>query len=333
MRGQAPVHDPVAVRVGDRLRGLPQQRQLVLRGHLPGLVRQVEVEALVSLVERVDQAHAQVVLHHVPGAEQPVVLQPGHDAVLVLGDLPDLRPGGRGRPGRRHEEPDSRPVRGRHAVERRPVLPAVALAERVLVDHPRAGLALAPLHDADPLHERGDDVALVRADRLVRGRGLKNAIGDARQAGRVLGAVEGEQVQAGRRRQLAPEPGVVQEHGLLHERHHVPRVRDRGVRLLRPVEQFVPELARQALRLAAGQLERRVLGAVPVSAPGQVVAAQGAGVVLQLDQVQAAAAEDQQVDLVPLAVAVAELEVRPRTERGLVRQQRRGRCSGPRPHG
>ena len=87
------------------------------------------------------------------------------------------------------------------------------------------------------------------------------------------------------------------------------------------VQQFVPELAREALRLAAGELERRVFGAVAVAAPGQVVAAQGAGVVLQLDQVQAAAAEDEQVDLVPLALAVAELEVRPRAERGLIRQQ------------
>jgi hypothetical protein len=46
-----------------------------------------------------------------------------------------------------------------------------------------------------------------------------------------------------------------------------------------------------------------------------IVAAQRAGVVLQLDQVQPALAEHQQVNLVPLAVTVAELEVRPGAER------------------
>ena len=97
-------------------------------------------------------------------------------------------------------------------------------------------------------------------------------------------------------------------------------VGDAGAGLLRPADQLVLELAGQPLRLAPGELERGVLGAVPVAPPGQVVAAQGAGVVLQLDQVQAAAAEHQQVNLVPLAVAVAELEVRPGAE-GRVRGQ------------
>ena len=206
-------------------------------------------------------------------------------------------------------------------MERRPVLPALALAERLLVDHPGTGLALAALDDPDPGHQRGDDLVPVGADDLVRGRGLQQAVGDAGQAGLVLAAVQAEQVHAGGGRQQAPESGMVQEHGLLHERHHGARVRDAGAGLLRPAEQLVLELARQPLRLAAGELERGVLGPVPVAAPGQVVAAQGAGVVLQLDQVQPAAAQDQQVDLVPLAVAVAELEVRPGAERSVVGQQ------------
>jgi len=40
-----------------------------------------------------------------------------------------------------------------------------------------------------------------------------------------------------------------------------------------------------------------------------VVAAENAGVVLQLDQVQPSLAGYQQVDLMPLAVAVPELEI------------------------
>ena len=95
----------------------------------------------------------------------------------------------------------------------------------------------------------------------------------------------------------------------------------RGAGLLRPADQLVLQLARQPLRLAPGELERGVLGAVTVPPPGQVVAAQGAGVVLQLHQMQPAPAEHQQVHLVPLAVAVAELEVRPGAERRVRRQQ------------
>ena len=78
--------------------------------------------------------------------------------------------------------------------------------------------------------------------------------------------------------------------------------------LLHPADQLILELARQPLRLALGELERG-FGAVPVPPPGQVVAAQGAGIVLQLDKVKAAAAEDHQVNLVPLALGVAEPQV------------------------
>lgn len=54
--------------------------------------------------------------------------------------------------------------------------------------------------------------------------------------------------------------------------------------------------------------------------PPVIVTAQGAAVVLELDQVQAAPAEHEQVDLVPLAVPVAALEVRPGAERHVVGQ-------------
>ena len=52
-----------------------------------------------------------------------------------------------------------------------------------------------------------------------------------------------------------------------------------------------------------------------------VVPPERAGIVFELDQVQPAAPEHEQIDLVPAAVAVAELEVGPGAERRLVRQQ------------
>src|SRR6478672_3703084 len=52
-----------------------------------------------------------------------------------------------------------------------------------------------------------------------------------------------------------------------------------------------------------------------------VVPAQGAVVVLQFDKVHPLAAEDDEIDLVPLALTVPELEVRPGTEGRLVRQE------------
>ncbi len=78
------------------------------------------------------------------------------------------------------------------------------------------------------------------------------------------------------------------------------------------MDELVTELARQPLRLAPGELERRVLGAVPITAPGQVVAAQGPRVVLQFHQMEPAPAQDQKVNLVPLTLPVAELQVGPR---------------------
>ena len=321
VRGQAAVDDPVAVRVRHRLGHLPQQRELAEGRDLARLVGQPQVEPLELLVQRVHQADAEVVVDHVPGAQQPVVGQPGHDAVLVLGDLAHLRPGRGGGPGRGDEEPDPGPVGGRDAVKGRPVLPAVAFPERFLVDDPGPGLALAPLHDPDPGHQGSDDLVPVGADGLVRGGGLQQPLGDPGQPGFALAAIQAEQVDPGGRRQQAAQSRVMQEHRLLHERHDGPGIRDGGAGLLRPADELVPELAGQPLRLAPGQLERGVLGPVPVAPPGQIVPAQGTGVVLELDQVEPAPAQDQQVHLVPLALPVPELQVRPRPERRVIRQQ------------
>lgn len=58
-----------------------------------------------------------------------------------------------------------------------------------------------------------------------------------------------------------------------------------------------------------------------VTAPDVVVTAEGAGVVLELHQVHPATAEHDQVHLVPLALTIAKLEVRPGVEGWLVGQQ------------
>ena len=93
VRGEAAVHDPVPVRVGHRLGDLPQQSELVLGREAARVVGQPQVEPLEPVIERVDQADAEVAVHQVPRAQQPVAGQPGHDPVLVLGDLADPRPG------------------------------------------------------------------------------------------------------------------------------------------------------------------------------------------------------------------------------------------------
>ena len=321
MRRQPAVHHSVPVRVRDRLGDLAQQFELCFCRHAARMVGQPQVEPLEPVIERVHQADAEFAVHHVPRAQQPLVRQPRHDPVFMLGDLPDLGPRGGRRTRRSDQEADPAPVGGGHPVERRPVLPAVTFPERILVDHPGAGLTLPALDDSDPRHQRGDDLVAVRADGLLgRGR-LQQPLRDAGQAGAALAAVQAEQVYPGGGRQQAPDAGVVQEDGLLDERHYRASIGDGGAGLLRPADQLILQLAGQPLRLAPGELERGVFGAVTVAPPGQVVTAQGAGVVLQLHQVQPAPAQHQQVHLVPLAVAVAELEVRPGPERRVGRQQ------------
>ena len=167
VRRQPAVHDPVPVRVRHRLGDLPQQPKLRFRGNAARVVGLPQVEPLEPVIDRVHQADAELAVDDVPRAQQPVVRQPRHDPELVLGDLADLGPFGRGRTWRGDQEPDPAPVGGGHPVERRPVLPAVTLAERLLVDHPRARLPLAPLDDPDPLHQRGDDLIAVRAARTA----------------------------------------------------------------------------------------------------------------------------------------------------------------------
>ena len=63
--------------------------------------------------------------------------------------------------------------------------------------------------------------------RLLRRGRLEQPLGDPGQPGIALGAVQAEQVDPGRLRQQAAQARMVQEHGLLHERHDGARVGDR----------------------------------------------------------------------------------------------------------
>ena len=129
-------------------------------------------------------------------------------------------------------------------MERWPVLPAITLAEGILIDHPRTGLALAALDDSDPRHQRSDDVVPIGANRLVRRGRFQHPLGDTRQACVMLTAIQAEQVHPRGGRQQAADSGVVQEHGLLDERHHSPGIRYDRAGLLSPADQLILELAR-----------------------------------------------------------------------------------------
>ena len=164
MRGQSSVHDAVLVCVRHGFGHLPEQRELISERNPAGLVREPQVEPLEALIHRIDKTDAEVVLDHILGAEQPFIREPGHDPELVLGEPPFQRPLGGGCPWRGDEEPDPCLARRRHPVEGRPVLPAVPFPERVLVDDPRAGLALAALHHANPRHQVEDRLITTRRD-------------------------------------------------------------------------------------------------------------------------------------------------------------------------
>ena len=111
---------------------------------------------------------------------------------------------------------------------------------------------------------------------------------------------------------------MVQEDGFLHPGDDAVGVDRAGAGLAHPAQQFIPELGGEVLGLAAGQEERGVLGAA-VAPPKAVIAADLAVVVLELDEVEGAAAEQECIHLMPAAVGVAELEVGPHAVGGDVR--------------
>ena len=152
------------------------------------------------------------------------------------------------------------------------------------------------------------------------GRGVaasSNRLGDARAArsGRSPPSRPNRSVRDGHRQQ-ASQPGMVQEHA--SPARTAPRSRGLGIWWpvsLRPAVSSSCNLlaSRWAFRRASlsGESSARCPSRSQVwSSPRSVPV-----VVLQLHQVQPTPAEDQQVHLVPLALAVAELEVGPGTER------------------
>ena len=198
MRGQAAVDDPVAVRVRHRLGNLPQQRELGSGRDLARLVGQPQVEPLELLVQRVHEADAEVVVHHVPGTQQPVVGQPRHDAVLVLGDLTHLCPGRGGGPGRGDEEPNPGPVGGRDAVKG---------GQSCQPSPSPSGSSSMTQEPASRWRRCTTPIRAIRAAMIssrlaptdwLRGGRLQQPLGDPGQTGFALAAVQAEQVNPGR---------------------------------------------------------------------------------------------------------------------------------------
>ena len=223
--------------------------------------------------------------------------------------LSGLAVGGRG--GLAHGvEADAGVAFGVDVVEGRPVLPALAVGEGLLVDDPGADLALAARSQADLLHQLGDQQAALLGDRGALGGG-EQAFGDAVQTGVRL-VVQAVEVDLRALGEFADELGVVQEDQFL----------DVGDRALGCASGELPEgvfeQGGEILRLASGQQQRGVLGAVAGAHPDVVVAGQDPAVVLELDQIQGVAGQDQQVHLMPAAPVVAELEIGPGPERGCV---------------
>ena len=217
--------------------------------------------------------------------------EPGHDPVFVLGDPPEHGPPGRGAPagvsGTGSWPDSSSPPGGTPAV-----LPLLALAERLVVDDPRTCFALTAVHP-EAGHHLGDDFGPLRRHHLAGHRGFPAAARRCR-AGRSPGP--------GRRGQIDPSarPQGARSAGPGGAGTRTPEYREPlcarpecGRPSPWPTQAGRPGVSGEALRLAPGQLERRVLGLVSVTQPGVVVAAQHAGVVLEFHQVQPPLAEDQ----------------------------------------
>ncbi|NCL75514.1 hypothetical protein AIIKEEIJ_02980 [Rhodococcus sp. YH1] len=151
------VHHAVPVRVVDDLGDLGERLELPLERHRAVVVREPQVQADVALGFREHQADAEfLVLDHVDGHLQAVVLEPRQQLVFVLHTA---RPGvllrGR-RPGLGQVEADTGGTFHVDVVEGGPILPALAVAERLIVDHPRADFALAARGEPDGGHQVAD---------------------------------------------------------------------------------------------------------------------------------------------------------------------------------
>ncbi len=279
-----------------------------------------QIETLPGAVIVVDETDAELGLDEVPGREDGVVLQGAGErelvareaetalAVLVrrvrLGDL----------------EADAASVRGIGGVVAEPVLPAVALVDDAFLDDPGAGLAFPARHEADALHQLGEDRVGVGTDAPARARRLEDELAQRRQVRGVLRVLQPVEAQGRGRLEKASEGLVVEEHGLLHIGHECEEVLRVLADLTRPLLRCVLELAREALRLASAQEQRGVLVPAAVAAPPAIVAVERAVVVLELDEVEATGGEDEQVALVPVTVAVPKLEVGPGAVGALVGQ-------------
>ena len=310
-RVEGAVHDSVAVGVVHDVGDIADEVELAFQRKRGLVVGQPQVERDVTLGLREHQADAQFgLVDDVLGYLQAVEAQSGEQVVFGGdGAVAGVLVGGRGALAG-EVEADAGVAFGVDVVECRPVLPAVAVGQRLLVDDPRADLALPAGCQSDGLHEAGDELAVALGDRIMTRRG-QQSLRDAGQPRATLEAVETVEVDLRTLGEFALELRVVQEHQFLHVRDSLDGL------VSAALTDRVLQQRGEVLRLAAGEQQRRVLGAA-VAPPQVIIAGEDAAVVLQLDQEQFVGGEDKKVDLVPTTAGVAELEVRPGPVRGSI---------------
>ena len=268
------------------------------------------VQALGFGVEVVDQGRADVAFGELQGAEDGVVADIAQQRVFAGGDVLALALFGLGRALGVGEDADALMVAGHALVGGLPVLVAVVLGDQagepVVAHGGGAGTPAQP----EFLHRAAQCALAVAAD-AGAAFGLGGpALDDVDDAVRATVAgvwaqvdvLGGDLVQ----RQFAVRFG--QEHDGLDIWH------------LALVEGPLPAQQRLELaRLAVGQQQRVLLIAFAAAGrahqPAVLVAADVAGPVLDLDQVDAVAGDHQRVDFIDAAVFGDELEVRPSAER------------------
>ena len=319
---EAAVHHLVLMRVQQRARDLVNDvgalsgRELgVGQCHVQWLeVRQRRIDH--HIVRRARQRLARAGRHDV------LVIEPGEEVVLAAQQLAhELALALAGR--QVHVQDTGRDGIAGILVLAVPEVEAGVVGGDAVVQEERAGELVPHGDPRDLLHGDRDEDALVLRDPVASG-GLLNPIGDRRKAG--LDVLRGEirgvhtkNVVRFARREDRLQLRIVEEHRLLDPRHAA-ELRSsladlwRIVLVPRDPRELLLKLGLESLGLAARGDQGGAHTAEPplaVGDPSVLVAAQPAPVRLELQQVDAGLADHHRIDLVPLAVPVLELEVRP----------------------
>lgn len=326
-----------AVCVGDRLGQLADHAQP--SAGVEAVTEAVEIVVQAHLVRPMaeDQRRARLVAFQPVDLDDPRMVDPVQDQELAAGDRLPVRP--LGLPGGPFDEVDPHPASlgGDLGMGGVVVLPGRTGVERRKLQLPGADLLVTPAAgDPDRRQQRGQGLRQRRGDPLplVAQRRVQQTRPDRRQRhaaataatapaspvgvplggaarGAALGAEDPVKLVVG---ELDPQGRVRQEDRRLDERD-LRSARAAGV--LQQGPQLLGLLVRQVQRVVEDPGVARVAVLGPVR-PGR---GQPADQALDLDEVDAAAGDDQQVDLADVPGGRGEGEVRPGAVRLGVRQQ------------